>query len=72
MTGAAAATTADILIEDHGSVVLARPLTEAGKSWLDENVESEGWQWLGGALACEPRYVGVLVEGARGDGLGVQ
>ena len=46
-----------ISIEDHGSVVLLRPQTSEARMWLEEHVASEPWQWFGGALACEPRYV---------------
>jgi hypothetical protein len=59
----------DIIIENHGSVVLVRPITNTGHKWIDEHVDSEGWQWFGDALAVEPRYVGGLVEGAVNDGL---
>ena len=48
-----------------------RPLTPAGKQWLHDMTQHEGWQWLGGALAVEPRMVCALVEGAREDGLEV-
>lgn len=59
----------DLRVEQEGSVVLLRPVSAAGEEWLDENVQSEGWQWFGGALACEPRMVEAVVRGAQGDGL---
>lgn len=49
-------------VEYHGTVTLIRPLTKAAKRWLQENVHSEGWQWWGDALACEPRYVEDVVN----------
>jgi hypothetical protein len=61
----------DIRVENHGSVTLLRPLNEVGRRWLDDNVQAEDWQWLGGALACEPRTVFNVVDGAEGDGLEV-
>ena len=48
-------------IEDHGSIVLVRPLTEDVEAWLDEHV-SEDARYFGGALVVEPRYVEALVE----------
>jgi hypothetical protein len=57
-----------IRVENNGSVVLVRPLNGAARRWLDENVQAEGWQWFGGALACEPRTVEGLVAGFVGDG----
>ena len=52
-----------VAIENHGSIVLVRPLTEEAKAWLEENVETESWQWWSGALAVEPRCVETLVAG---------
>jgi len=64
--------TPDIQVENHGSLSLFRPMTDTGKMWLDENTETEGWQWFGGALAVEPRYAQDLAQGAMSDGLEVQ
>ena len=40
----------DFLITDHGSIIAIVPLTPAAIEWIDENVASEPWQWLGGIL----------------------
>jgi hypothetical protein len=58
----------DFTIENHGSLFLVRPLTEAARDWLNDHVADEA-QWFGGALAVEPRYVDALVEGMVEDGL---
>jgi hypothetical protein len=58
----------DIQIEDHGSIILFRPLTVEATTWLQENTDG---QWFGGALAVEPRYAGALEDGALSDGLTV-
>ena len=63
---------ADFQIEDHGSICLVRPLNDAARDWLDEHVEAEGWQWMGNALACEPRYLPDLADGIEADGFTVQ
>ncbi len=60
----------DIQLQNHGSLRLVRPVTDAGREWIDENVDSEA-QWFGGALAVEPRYVQAIVEGMQLDGLEV-
>ena len=62
---------ADVNIENHGSLVLIRPLTEGGSDWLDENI-SEDAQHFGGAVVVEPRYVEAIVEGMQNDGLEVR
>jgi hypothetical protein len=62
----------DVRIEPNGSVTLVRPLTLAGQEWLDDNTATEEWQWFGGALAVEPRYVADLAEGMTADGLTIK
>jgi hypothetical protein len=62
---------ADILVEDHGTVALLRPLTKRGAFWLHDNVCSEPWQWMGPALAAEPRLVPQVLNGAVEAGLRV-
>jgi len=54
-------------IENHGTIVLVRPLTPDVKTWLEENVE-EAAMWYGGALVVEPRYVEALIEGLIEEG----
>ena len=51
----------DFLIADHGSIISIMPMTQAAK-WIDENVVSEPWQWLGGALCVDRRYARDLTD----------
>jgi hypothetical protein len=46
----------DFQIADHGTVISIRPLSEAARQWLDENVVAEPWQWIQGALCVEARF----------------
>jgi len=62
----------DILVENHNSVFLLRPISPAGRTWLQENVIGEETQLFGNAVVCEPRYVADIVFGARGQGLVVR
>jgi len=64
--------TADVLIEDHGSIALFTPMTPDAHQWVEEHVEVESWQLMGCSIACEPRYLCQLVEGMEEDGLVVQ
>jgi hypothetical protein len=59
----------DLYFEDHGSIVLIRPVSPLGKTWLDENVGDENTLTLGGAVVCEPRYVSDIFCGAVAEGL---
>ena len=58
----------DFQIADHGSIISIKPVSEAAKQWVDENVVSEPWQWLGGALCVDVRCARQLVceIGAQG------
>jgi hypothetical protein len=51
----------DFSISDHGTIFLIRPLNEAACQWLDENVVSEPWQWVQGALCVEARFARDLI-----------
>jgi hypothetical protein len=60
---------ADARVEDHGTVHLVRPLSEAALDWLEEHT---GGAWFGGALVVEHRYVADLVAGMRDAGFVVE
>jgi hypothetical protein len=53
----------DFQIADHGSIISIKPVSEAARTWVDdENVVSEPWQWLGGALCVGIRCARDLIE----------
>jgi hypothetical protein len=60
----------DLLVQDHGSIVLLRGNSEAGRAWIAEHIPSDA-QWWSGAVVVEPRYIGAIVDGAIADGLAV-
>lgn len=60
----------DVEVENHGSIVLVRPVTADASAWIDENVSDEA-QWFAGALVVEPRYVAHLLDGMAAAGLTV-
>lgn len=57
--------TNDIQVEYHGSLYLFRPSTDDAKKWLEDHTEG---QWIGDALAVEPRYAHDLASGAVTEG----
>lgn len=57
--------------EDHGSVWLIRPISLRGQEWTDEHIPIDTIM-VGDAVACEPRYVIDIINGAMGDGLSVE
>ena len=63
---------ADVVVENHGSIFSFMPVTKAAKAWIEENVETEGWQWLCGALCVEPRMARDLADGMVSAGLSIE
>lgn len=39
------------------------------KAWIEEHVQSEGWQWLGGVLWGDWRMMETIVEAMLSEGI---
>lgn len=64
---------ADLIVQNHGSLVLLIPRTEAGRNWVDENIGPDnGFQPYYPEVISEPRYVPAIIGGAGDDGLIVE
>lgn len=61
-------TMSDFQIADHGSIISIKPVSEAARTWIDENVVSEPWQWLGGALCVDIRGARDLIDEIAAEG----
>lgn len=61
----------DVRIDNCGSVLLFRPLTDVAREWIGEHVQTDA-QWLGNGLAVEARYADDLACGMQEDGLVVK
>lgn len=59
----------DVLVFDHGSLIAFTPVSLAAESWVNENVETEGWQWLGRRLYVEHRAAPALIDAMLDAGL---
>lgn len=59
----------DFILLRDGNLLGFHPISDAAKSWLEANVESGGWQWLGGALWIDARMGEAIVTGIVGAGL---
>jgi len=57
--------TPDVLVRNEGTVFVFCPLTERARAWIDENVQTEPWQWFGNALVVEHRYAWGLATGMK-------
>lgn len=58
----------DLTVENHGTIFLFRPESDAGRDWLAENTDPDA-PWFGDALAVEHRYAHDLATAASNDGL---
>jgi len=63
----------DIKVQDHGSIVLLRAVSAAGRQWLEEHASQNEYQpFPAGTLLCEPRVVLPVIDAARAAGLVVE
>ena len=61
----------DAVYRPQGTVDLIEGVSKAGTDWLKKNTRTEPWQWVGNAIAVDPRYAGDVVAGMREAGLKV-
>jgi hypothetical protein len=61
----------DLVVSGGGTLYILTPVTDAGREWIDSNVDPDAQRW-GDGIAVEHRYIGDIVAGAQGDGLVVQ
>jgi hypothetical protein len=61
----------DLIVNNHGSIFLLSPVTEAGEAWIDEHIPQDAMTW-GGAVVVEHRYIEAIVASALADGLEVK
>lgn len=69
MKRSALATSPDVLVRNEGTVFVFCPLTSAAKDWVDDNVESEAYQWFGNALVVGHGFAWGLAQGMKDAGL---
>jgi hypothetical protein len=58
----------DFLVENHFSLFLLFPRSDAAKIWCDEHLPADRMTW-GSGIVIECRYVWPLLEGIQNDGL---
>jgi hypothetical protein len=61
--------TPDVVIENFGSIIGITPMSPAAREWIDENCQTEPWQWLGGMLGVDTRLAGDVLQGMSEAGL---
>lgn len=63
---------ADVVVRRLSSMVLLTPFTDTARTWIDEHLHVESWQWSGPSLAIDGRYALPILEGMRDAGLEVE
>lgn len=63
--------TVDFTFENHGSICLLQPVTDAAREWTQENVGDGETQYWGTAVVIEHRYVNHIILGLTEAGLRV-
>jgi hypothetical protein len=58
----------DVLIASEGTVFTFWPLSAAAKSWFEENVQADAYQWFGNVLCVETRFAWGLAVGLKDTG----
>ena len=66
------ATATDVIVENFGSIIGITPMTPAAREWIDENCQTEGWQWLGATLNVDFRMAADVLQGMIDSGLTVE
>ncbi len=64
--------TLDVRIENHGTIATITALSAEAREWITENIECEPWQFFGGSVCAEPRYVQAIIDGMEAAGLRVE
>ena len=60
----------DFQVDNHGSIVVLRPLTRAGIDYVNREIgKDKGFQPYWPTVLFEPRYIDQFVDAIREDGL---
>lgn len=62
----------DIELINQGSMIGFRPITDKGKAFIDNNLETEAWQWLGPVLYIDQRMAPKIISAAEDEGLTIK
>lgn len=64
---------ADVTVQNEGSIFILRGRTDTGKTWIEDHCESGDYNPFGeGARLVEHRYIADIVQGAADDGLRIE
>ncbi len=52
----------DFIVENHGTIILIEPVSDAAREFVSESVSIEPWQWMGASFACDRRMALGLID----------
>lgn len=58
----------DFRFDNHGSICVLTPVSEACRQWVDDNVGDDETQHWGKGIVIEPRYAGPILEALDAEG----
>lgn len=64
--------TADIIVRNDGTIWMLRPVTDAARAWVAQNVNIEPYMAIGDGFAADWRCGRDIVDGAEDAGLIVE
>jgi hypothetical protein len=60
----------DFLVENHNSIFLLRPLSDAARNWVEEHIgQDNGYQPYFPTVVIDHSYISDIVVGIQNDGL---
>lgn len=63
----------DFQINNHGSIIILVPQSQAAEKWVEDKIGSgNGYQPYWPSVIIEPRYIDDIIEGIQLDGLVVE
>ena len=62
----------DMVCRQEGSIVMLIPQTAIGIDFLQNECDSEPWQWMGNSLCVDIRMATEIVQGMIDQGLNVE
>lgn len=62
--------TYDFSVTHHGSIIILTPQTDAGETWIGDNLPEDAQTW-GRGNVIEHRYFDPIYDGILADGLSI-
>lgn len=61
----------DFFIQNHGSIIILTPTSDAGRSWVADHIPEDAQRWGRSSVVVEPRYIDPIIDGINSNGLSI-